>query len=286
METTDFDTLWDYGDPAGTEQKFRELLPRAADKGVSYHAQLLTQIARTMSLRRSFDEAHALLDTVEPMLTDETPRARIRYLLERGRTFNSSGAPERARPLFLEACEIGEQVGEENLAVDAAHMMGIVEPTEEAIRWTEKAMAMAEAAADPAARKWLGPLYNNVGWTYHDAGRYDEALAIFEKALAWRREFGSVETTRIAQYCVGRCLRSMGRLEEALAIQQGLKAEMDADGSKDGFVSEELGECLLALGREEESRNHFARAHELLSQDGWLTDNEPERLTRLKTLAG
>lgn len=54
-------------------------------------------------------------------------------------------------------------------------------------------------------------------------------------------------------------------------------------------MREELGECLLALGRPAEarphfSRPHFSRAHELLSQDLWLREHEPERLTRLATL--
>src|SRR5205809_4269353 len=44
----DFDKLWDYQDPAGTEKKFRELLPAAEAAGdASYVAELLTQIART-----------------------------------------------------------------------------------------------------------------------------------------------------------------------------------------------------------------------------------------------
>ena len=47
MDQLDFDAAWDYGDPAASEQRFRELLPRAEQDGDrSYHAQLLTQIAR------------------------------------------------------------------------------------------------------------------------------------------------------------------------------------------------------------------------------------------------
>jgi hypothetical protein len=43
----DFDTIWNYDDPAATEQQFRALLPRAGQgDNHSYHAQLLTQIAR------------------------------------------------------------------------------------------------------------------------------------------------------------------------------------------------------------------------------------------------
>ena len=51
------------------------------------------------------------------------------------------------------------------------------------------------------------------------------------------------------------------------------------------YVFEELGECLLALGRVSESRPWFAKAHTELSKDAWLTANEKPRLDRLATLA-
>jgi hypothetical protein len=57
------------------------------------------------------------------------------------------------------------------------------------------------------------------------------------------------------------------------------------DGASDGFVFEELGECLLALGRADEARPYFAQAYAELSQDEWLADNEPARLERLKALS-
>ena len=43
-------------------------------------------------------------------------------------------------------------------------------------------VALAETAGDERARNWAASLYNNLGWTYHDQGRYAEALQMFEKA--------------------------------------------------------------------------------------------------------
>src|SRR5262245_1505568 len=98
----DFDKLWDYSNPGATEEKFRALLPDAERRSdLSYLSQLLTQVARTQGLQNRFDEAHATLDGVEKMLTDDLKLARIRYLLERGRVFNSSGKPRQALPFFL-----------------------------------------------------------------------------------------------------------------------------------------------------------------------------------------
>ncbi len=141
-------------------------------------------------------------------------------------------------------------------------------------------------SSDERARGWQGSLFNNIGWTHHEAGRYAEALAIFERALVFRTEQGKPGSIRVAKCCVARALRSLGRVEEALAAQQALKAEHTAAGSEDAYVEEELGECLHALGRTDEARPHFAAAYAALSKDSWMVANEAERLTRLKELAG
>ena len=286
-ELVEFDTLWDYSDPAATEMKFRELLPMAEASGdVSYHLQLLTQVARTQGLQRDFDGAHATLDKVEAAMEDQPDVVKVRYMLERGRAYNSSKEVDKARPLFLEAWKLARSAGEDYHAVDAAHMMAIIEEPEEALRWNEKAMKLAESSSDEDAGMWLGSLYNNIGWTYHDMGDYETALDLFEKALAWREEQEQVPQIRIARWCVARTLRSLERTEEALRMQEALLAEFDEAGEKSGYVFEELGECHLALGRADEAEPYFAQAYEELSQDPWMVDNEAERLARLKQLGG
>jgi tetratricopeptide (TPR) repeat protein len=282
-ETSDFDQLWDYDNPAATEQRFRELLPRI-QPGMPAYLELLTQIARAQGLQRDFDAAHRTLDAVERALADGGERAHIRYLLERGRALNSAKQPERARPLFLEAWERASAAGEDFYAIDAAHMLAIVDPPEQSLAWNLQALELAERTPDRRAKKWLGSLCNNMGWTYHDAGQYDQALALFERALAYREAQGQEREARIARWCVARALRSLGRVEEALAMQQALLEANQRDGANDGYGFEELAECLLALGRPAEARPYFARAYAELSRDPWLAKGEPERLERLKTL--
>jgi len=89
---------------------------------------------------------------------------------------------------------------------------------------------------------------------------------------------------RIAQWSVARALRSLNRIEEALSKQLALKEEYEAVGQNDGFVFEEIGECLLALDRAKEARPYFGKAYEILSQDTWLAEEKPARLARLKKL--
>jgi hypothetical protein len=131
----DFDALWNYADPAESERAFIALLPAARSSGdAAYLGQLLTQVARAQGLRDKFDEARSTLDEVTD-LTGAAPLVRIRYLLERGRVFNSSGRADDSRPLFLDAWQLASAAGEEYHAADAAHMLGIVEPSERQLEW-------------------------------------------------------------------------------------------------------------------------------------------------------
>ncbi|MCA9752944.1 MAG: tetratricopeptide repeat protein [Gemmatimonadetes bacterium] len=284
LMTVLFDELWNYSDPAGTEATFRALLadpPAEADD--SWRAQLVTQIARTQGLQREFDDARATLAELEPRLGSDDV-ARVRWLLERGRVENSSGDRDGAKPFFLDAWELAAPESLDFYAVDAAHMLGIVEAGDDAMEWNRRALARAVASTDPMARRWRGTLANNIGWTLYDQGDYEGALAHFEEALVFRREQGKEDPIRIAEWCVAKAKRVLGRVEEALATQRELQVRAEASGAPDGFISEEIAECLLALGRTEEAAPHFARAYELLSEDPWLADAEPERLQRLKHL--
>lgn len=281
-----FDELWNYDDPAASEARFRKLLPDLVAGGdESQRAQLLTQIARALALQRRFDEAQEVLAQAEARLEAAGERARVRWLLETGRCHNSSGSPEQSLAFFLEAWELARRCGEDFHAVDAAHMLAIVEPApEDRLAWTMRALELAESSDDPRVGKWPGSLHNNIGWTWHEQGDYARALEHFRKALAWRERQGDVSTMRIARWCIARCLRSLGRLDEALAMQRALLEEYQAEDAPDGYVYEELGECLLLLGREDEARPWFARARAELSQDAWLQAGEANRLARLERL--
>jgi tetratricopeptide (TPR) repeat protein len=266
--------MWDFSRPEASEQRFREALTGASTVDA---AILRTQLARALGLQRRVDEAAAELDAVAA--TGDLPaEARVYLDLERGRLLNSSGRRPESGPHFVAALEEAERAGIDHLAADAAHMLAIVEPGEGGIPWAERALAIAEASADPRARAWIGSVTHNLGWTLHDLGRFAEALRHWQRALEFRVEQGDPELIRVGRWTVARGLRSLGRYEEALAIQQ----EIDDDG----YVAEELGELLLALGRPTEARTHFARAYELLSTDDWLAEAEPERLKRLADLGG
>jgi tetratricopeptide (TPR) repeat protein len=282
---------WDFDDPKLSQLRFTALIesvPPGSPTALVYR----TQLARTHSLRRDFDAANEVLDAAA-LRCDDLPtgcaldHVRARLAIERGRTLNSGGAPAAAMPYFAEAYERARAAGAPGLAIDALHMSAIaagsVDGPGASTGWNERAIAEAESSSDPAARRWLGSLLNNDGWDKHEAGEHAKALEIFERALAAREEQGKEPELTVAKWTVGRALRSLERYAEALEIHDQLV--VSPHGADDGYVHEERGECLLALGRADEACAAFARAYELLSADDWLADNEPDRLARLRDLA-
>jgi tetratricopeptide (TPR) repeat protein len=275
----DFNDKWDYYDPAGSEAVFRRLLADSESREDDYRLQLKTQLARSLGLQGKFGEAHKVLDEVEQAMPPGS-LVEVRYLLERGRAFNSDKQVEKAMLLFSNASSLAQQLEADFFTVDALHMLGIAAPSEVRLEWNLKAIEVAQNSADERARGWLVSLYNNTGWTLFDEKRYEEALDLFQKEIPLCEQQGKAKPLKIARWSVAKVLRVLGRVEEALAIQREL--ELD---SPDGFTLEEIGECLLALDRPQEAAPYFRRAYDELSQIDWVAEDN-ERIQRLKQLAG
>lgn len=256
------DALWDFSDPAASEQRFRD----AVADGAGDEAR--TQVVRALGLQGRFEEAQLELDAIPK----ESALVSARASLEQGRLLRSSGRPSEARPWFERALADSEVAGADYYALDALHMIALVQPEDESIATSLSALRRAEASPDPRCVNWAGSIANNLGWTFHDAGRYDEALEQFERAVRARERQGDAGRLGIARWCVARCLRSLGRHEDALAILTELDQE-------DGYVHEEIGENRLALGLP--SQTSFAEAWRRLQGQA-----DEERLKRLAELGG
>ena len=116
-----------------------------------------------------------------------------------------------------------------------------------------QALSVMEGSSQPATRQWEGSLRNNVGYALHQQGRYEEALAQFTLALAFREHAGNAEQIRVANWMVAWTLRALGRMDEALDIQLRLERECEVAGAPDPYVFEELESLYRA-------RNDTARA--------------------------
>ena len=228
-------SLWDFDDPAGSEQRLREAARATAGDD---RAAWQTQVARALGLQEHYDEGHALLDEVAADGHGGEVPARV--ALERGRLRRSAGHPDAARPDFEEAARRDGEAGFEELQVDALHMVALVVPEEESFEAGQHALDVARAATDPRARDWDASLLNNMGMARADAGDHVGALICFEEALEARERIGDVARTRVARWMVAWSLRHLGRTDEALAMQRDLKAVLTADGEHDPYVDEEI----------------------------------------------
>jgi tetratricopeptide (TPR) repeat protein len=176
--------LWDFDDLDATEKRFRAHLAEASDAAA--RAEVLTQLARLEGLRSDFDACERLLQEAEG-LAGSAAAVRVRIDLERGRKLRSSGDPAAALPLFAAAFVSACDSGEYYFAGDAAHMCALAVSEDRAAmeEWTQRGLELG--GREPDASYWAGPLLNNLGWAFFDAGEYEHALELFERALEARR---------------------------------------------------------------------------------------------------
>jgi tetratricopeptide (TPR) repeat protein len=273
LTSEQIDALWTIDHPFDAYNKLRIALaehPESAD-------ELRTQISRSLGLMGKFDEAWGEIAKV----SKESPEVvKVRIQLESGRLKNSSGSAEDSKPYFLRALELAARGHFDYYAVDAVHMLGIVSKGPECVQWNEKGLELAESSNDERTRKWRGSLLNNLGWTYFNMGDFNKALATFEAALDYQKGAGDPVRIRIARWTIARCLRALKRYDAALAIQSEL-----IQHPEQGYVSEELGELLLAMERPREAKLRFKKAYELLARNLGADPRQTDRLARLRELS-
>lgn len=199
LTQTTLDGLWNFEDPALSEARFRAA---AADPAydADERAELTTQLGRAIGLQGRYEEADALLDAVD----GDEPTVAVRVLLERGRVLNSSGHAQMAVPLFEQAAELADHLGEEFLAVDALHMLAVADAAHTET-WTRSALEYASTVHDERTKRWLVALHNNLGWTLHDAGRCMEAMVEFQLAEQWAERIGTPRQQQLAREAIQAC---------------------------------------------------------------------------------
>jgi tetratricopeptide (TPR) repeat protein len=263
LAAVDLAALWDFRDPAGSEQRFRAALAQAQGDDALI---LQTQIARAQGLRGDWAAARETLRALEPALASAGPEARVRQRLEWGRTWVSAAhapatrtpdAVAMARAAYGDALALARTARLDGLAIDALHMFAFLDtaPAEQE-RIAREALAIATGSSQPAARRWEASLQQNLGVALLDQGRAAEALATFEQALALRERDGSPASRHVAGWFVARALRALGRLDEALQRQLALAAALRAENRHDPYVHEELAHLYRALGQPDEADRH------------------------------
>jgi tetratricopeptide (TPR) repeat protein len=262
----ELDKLWNFANPAASERALRDALSHATGDDALI---LKTQIARTHGMRRHFDEAARLLRELEPALASAGPLPRAYHALESGRVLVSTAHPAgsitpdarfAAHDLYLKAIEQAAIAADDAVAIDAMHMLAIVETDPEAqLRWNFEALELARESDQPKAIRWEASLRHNIGCALSAAHRHEEALAHFRAAADLRAEAGEVEENRIARWMVAKTLRALGQIHDALDMQQELESEHAAHGKADPYVFEELEIIHRSLGDAARAADYAAR---------------------------
>jgi tetratricopeptide (TPR) repeat protein len=201
-------SLWDFHDLDATEDRFSAQLGRETSR--AGRAEVLTQLARVQGLRGDFDACARLLAEAEPLAGTDAA-ANVRVELERGRMHRSTGDIDAALPLFQRAWEQACESGEYYLAGDAAHMCALAVSADRSAmeEWTRRGLDLGER--EPDAAYWAGPLLNNLGWAYFDAGERAQALELFERAMEVRkRDPGNQDAIAFAEEAVQTARDALG----------------------------------------------------------------------------
>jgi tetratricopeptide (TPR) repeat protein len=266
--------LWDFNDPAASLKRFRQLERDAIEE--SDKAFALTQVARALGLQGNYAEGRACLAEADRLLP-ALGKQRAQYWLELGRIENDEDNLSGALSCFQKSVALASNAHAEYQMVDAAHMIAIVVPKEKQPERAEFALSLARKASNEKTRYWIGPIANNLGWTYMELGQPEKAVASFREALACRLAQKDQTPIRRARYALGCALRSSRQLDEAGVV---LNEALEMGGSI-GFIEEELAECLFLLGKTEQSKLLYQTAYDKLRTNTDLGKRAPERLSRL-----
>jgi tetratricopeptide (TPR) repeat protein len=263
-------SLWDFSNPALSEERFRSSMKTASgDEALILH----TQIARTYVLRKEFAKAREILHSIEPQLQSAGAEAQVRYWLELGRTYASHQHPpdsqsheskHSARMAFERGLDIARGAQLDGLAIDAIHMFVFVDtdPVDQ-VKWGKNALSLVEASKQPEAKRWEASVRSNLGEALYDLGRYEEALGHFSRALMLREQGTNPRATLDARWHVARVLRMQKHYDQALAIQLRLERESEAMGDPRKYIFEELALLYEANASHERARHYLDRAKAL-----------------------
>ena len=286
----DIDGFWASDDLTVNESKIRQIIPNKTDATwTAEEIGSLTQLARVQNLQEKSEEAKATLDRARTLLAScpqdaARTRTEIRLLLEEGRHLWLARNPAKAQNYFNQAWTLANEANLNFFAIDAAIMLSLCQPRKFQNEWLQKALTLAETTTDEQAKLWLTQVYVLNGWHFFDFRRFEEALDSFNKALARPRGNGETSDLYMIRWCIGRTLRGLNRVAEALEVQTQIKTDLSIIGRVNGYVFLELAECLQLLQRAEEAKGFFELAYKDLSMNPWFSDNNPTELRRMQFL--
>jgi tetratricopeptide (TPR) repeat protein len=278
------DSLFNERQQTEALQAYQEAAGKAqAEQDSSNLAEAYSQVARCYLSLDKKGEGRPWLAKAEDMASESKPLGWSRYLSVRGR-FEWKDAAEEAKSVSPEAPVAAATFKEMyqfcmdndlfNRAIDAANMITLTGTMDERVEWGRRGI---EAAEKGNVEGWLAPLWNNLGWTYNDLGRYKESLDALMKAREYHYKKGNDKSKLIADWSVGHAYRMNGQLDSAATWMQKVHEwstrrydEESIPGNAEwvGFSFKELGEIALTNGDRKTALAHFTEAKKYFAEAG------------------
>ncbi len=220
----------------------------------SIQVEALAQVARCFSIQGQGERGESVLNRAAALARESEPLGWSRYRLVLGVYLRESGDRPRATETFMDLYEYCLGRGLHERAVNAAHMVATAADLETQLVWGRKGIAAAEAGG---FQDWLGPLWNNLGWTYDDLGRYEEALHALIRARAYHYSGGDDHAKLVADWSVGHAHRMVGELPIAREWMTDVYVRAERRYAQEptpsraewvGHAARELGEIEFAEG--------------------------------------
>lgn len=269
--------------------KYEEAVKEAADvPDNSLLAEAYAQIARTYGIEGKFEDGRPWLARAKAVASPDEPMGWSRYLGVRGRfEWQDEKDNEKAKRTFIEMYEYCKQAELFSRELDAAHMVAIVGTPDEKVEWSLNAIAAAEKGGE---KNWLGPLWNNLGWTYEERGEYDKMLEALLNARKYHYEAGNEHTQLVADFGVARAYWRNADLTESRkclddarnrALQRHEADPEDTEkGEWVGWGHVYLGDLLVSEDKPAEALQHFKLGRPYLIKSG-IENWWPEGLKEL-----
>lgn len=252
---TNGDRIFRSRDYAAAGELYKQAATAAEQTGdLTVQVEALAQVARAYSIQGQLAAGEPWLKQAAELASPSDPIAWSRFQNVTGIFQRERGERELATETFIRLYDYCREREMYRRAIDAAHMVAIAADLETQIAWAYKGIAAAEAGG---YEDWLAILWNNLGWTLDDLGRYSESLTALRKARDYHWRTGSDLMKLIADWSLGHALRMTEKADSARIVMEATLAwaqrRYEADPSPTeaewlGFVYQELGEQRLLAG--------------------------------------
>ncbi len=275
------------GDTLFSSRKYNEALTvyqqavekAEAEADTSNLIEALSQVARSYLITDRKEDGRTWLNKAAEVADEKFPPGWSRFLGVKGRFEWQDDSLPKARETFKKMFDYCNKRGLAEQAIDAVHMVAIVGTIEEQIEWGKKGI---EAAEKGEVHRWLGPLWNNLGWTYDHEGRYQEALEAYLQAKKYHYLYGDNMNRAIADWAVGNTYVRLGDYDKALDFLAPTLAWAESEKNDEwiGWACKAIGEAEAGKDHRDNALEYLLRAREHLQKAG-MPDWDPETFGKL-----